>query len=364
MRVLVVDDSTIFRKVVRDALAAEPGVEVVGVAADGRRALEKIDQLQPDLVTLDVEMPELDGLGVLRELHGRSQTPTVIMLSSLTASGAVLTAQSLRLGAFDFILKPGESSLERNVQVLRAELGTRLQLLAARRSESSGSSTAAPNGRASKTNAAEPAQPAKCIVLPSAKVRPRVIAIGVSTGGPAALAKLLPNLPASLPVPVVLVQHMPPMFTKSLAEDLDRSCALSVREATHGDVLQAGTVYIAPGGRQMKIISPEGRPRVEVTDDPPERGCRPSVDYMFRSVSEVYGPSVLAIVLTGMGDDGAAGCRALKQRGARVVAQDQASCVVYGMPRQVVEAGLADIVCPLGEIDGVIQRSLDRGAAS
>lgn len=363
MRVLVVDDSTVFRKVVRDALAAEPEFEVVGVAADGRKALEKIDLLRPDLVTLDVEMPELDGLGVLRELQSRPAPPAVIMLSSLTASGAVLTAQALRLGAFDFILKPSETSLERNVQTLRTKLAERLKVLEKRPAGKSGTGTE-PGGDGGNVAAASAIQPARCVPAPAAKVRPRIVAIGVSTGGPAALAKLLPKLPASLPVPVVVVQHMPPLFTKSMADDLNSSCALSVREALQGEVLQAGTVYVAPGGRQMKIISPEGRPRVEVTDDPPERGCRPSVDYMFRSVSEVYGPSVLAVVLTGMGDDGTAGCRLLKQRGARVVAQDEASCVVYGMPRQVVEAGLADVVCPLGEIDDVIQRSFSRGAVT
>lgn len=365
MRVLVVDDSTVFRKVVRDALAEQPGVEVVGVAPDGRKAIEKIDQLKPDVVTLDVEMPELDGLGVLRELRLRSSSPSVIMLSSLTTTAASLTAQALRLGAFDFILKPNETSLERNIQRLRDELEPKLKLLSA--NTTAGAVNAGPVERAAPTKfvskTPEAATPADRPAFPAGFARPRVIAIGVSTGGPAALHQLLPKLPSDFPVPIVIVQHMPPMFTKSLAEDLDRNCALSVREASDHDALRPGNVYIAPGGRQMQIVSGDTRPEVSITDDPPERSCRPSVDYLFRSVAHVYGPNVLAVILTGMGDDGAAGCRLLKRYGARVAAQDEASCVVYGMPRQVVEGGLADIVCPLQEMHDIMLQCVSKEAS-
>ncbi len=362
MRVLVVDDSTIFRKVVRDALAEQPDVEVVGTAADGRKALEKIDQLKPDLVTLDVEMPELDGLGVLRELRERRSTTKVIMLSSFTSSAATQTTQALRLGAFDFILKPSEPTLDRNVALLRNELEPKIRLLTSahpkseRRAESDAKANDAPNSAA--TGVCCPVQrPA----FPTINVRSRIVAIGVSTGGPATLAELLPKLPTNLPAPVVIVQHMPPMFTRSLAEDLDRNCAINVREASDREPLLPGVAYIAPGGKQMRIESVEGRSEALITDDPPERSCRPSVDYMFRSLAHLYGPSVLAIVLTGMGDDGTLGCRLLKRQGARVIAQDESSCVVYGMPRQVVEAGLADIVCPLREIHEVILRCVNKG---
>jgi two-component system chemotaxis response regulator CheB len=358
MRVLVVDDSTVFRKVVRDALAEQPGVEVVGVAPDGRKALEKIEQLSPDVVTLDVEMPELDGLGVLRELRQRAGGPSVIVLSSFTTTAAALTAQALRLGAFDFILKPSETSLERNVQRLREELEPKIRLLSAKLGEScNGASEQA----TSHTNGAA------CAVerpkFPTANARPKIIAIGVSTGGPAALHELLPKLPADFPTPIAIVQHMPPIFTRSLAEDLDRSCAISVREASDGETLRPGVAYIAPGGRQMQLDSVGGSPTIKITDDPPERSCRPSVDYMFRSVAHLFGPNALAVILTGMGDDGAAGCRLLKRYGAQVAAQDQASCVVYGMPRQVIEAGLADVICPLQDMHDVILRSVCKGVA-
>ncbi|HYO26211.1 MAG TPA: CheB methylesterase domain-containing protein [Lacipirellulaceae bacterium] len=194
--------------------------------------------------------------------------------------------------------------------------------------------------------------------LPGA--RPELIAIGVSTGGPAALAALLPQLPASLGAPVVVVQHMPAVFTKSLADDLNRVTPLCVREARHREPLEAGVVYLAPGGRQMKIAVVHGRAGIRITDDAAERGCRPSVDYLFRSAADCYGAAVLALVLTGMGDDGLLGCRLLKQHGAHIVAQDEASCVVYGMPRQVVNAGLADVVCPLSEMPALILDALAR----
>jgi two-component system chemotaxis response regulator CheB len=360
MRVLVVDDSTLFRKVMRDALAVQPDVEVVGVAGDGRRALEKIEQLAPDLVTLDIEMPELDGLSVLGELRQRKSDAGVIVVSSGTSASAKQTAQALRLGAFDFVLKPSEPSLEQNIARLRAELEPKLRTFAARRGHELAEEThgsAAP-GAAVSRRAPETLSPLSCR-LPN--VAAQIVAIGVSTGGPSALAQLLPRLPSTLPVPIVLVQHMPPVFTRSLADDLSRHCAVAVREAVDGETLRPGTVYIAPGGRQMKLASERGRTTVVITDDPPERACRPSVDYLFRSVAEVYGGSVLAVVLTGMGDDGTAGCAVLKQHGAQIAAQDRDSCVVYGMPRQVAEAGLADVVCPLDEMHDVILSAVAKG---
>jgi two-component system chemotaxis response regulator CheB len=300
----------------------------------------------------------------LRELRQRSSDASVIMLSSLTSTAATLTTQALRLGAFDFILKPNESSLERNVQRLRDELEPKLRIIAGRLGEAGSGAKMGGQSAPVKTTAKGPAaaSPVERPAFPAGSARPRVVAIGVSTGGPAALHELLRKLPASFPVPIVIVQHMPPMFTRSLAEDLDRNCALSVREASDHEILRPGHVYIAPGGRQMQVVSGDGRPEVSITDDPPERSCRPSVDYLFRSVAHVYGPNVLAVMLTGMGDDGAAGCRLLKRYGAQVAAQDQASCVVYGMPRQVVEAGLADLVCPLQEMHDVMLRSVSRGA--
>jgi two-component system, chemotaxis family, protein-glutamate methylesterase/glutaminase len=356
MRVLVVDDSTVFRKVVRDALAAQPGVEVVGVAPDGRRALEKFQQLQPDLITLDVEMPELDGLGVLAELQRLQAEVNVIMVSAATTAAAAQTAQALRLGAFDFIQKPNGPTLERNVELLRAELAPKIAALA----ELAGETHSGADFCSVTPVAVQPF----LTLRPAAPFRgASIVAIGVSTGGPSALSRLLPKLPASFPTPIVIVQHMPPVFTKSLADDLNRNCQLTVKEAVDGEPLVAGVVYIAPGGRQMKLAGSAAAPSVVVTDDPPERSCRPSVDYMFRSVADTFGGQTLAVILTGMGDDGTAGCRVLKRQGAQIAVQDQSSCVVYGMPRQVVEAGLADVVCPLADMHDVILRAVAKGGA-
>lgn len=340
IRILVVDDASVYRKIVRDLLATIPEVEVVGVASNGALALEAIQKLQPDLVTLDFEMPELDGFGVLAEIKRRGLSAGVIMLSSLTKQGADMTMQALRAGAFDFVAKPSNTNLQLSVEALRAELLPKIE--AFRRSLS----------------------PAVKVKLPTEYQhgsrplveRVDVVAIGVSTGGPSTLAQLLAKLPADLPVPVLIVQHMPPIFTKSLAAELNRSCPLEVCEASDGDLICAGHVLFAPGGQHMRIQRTVNGCAIRITDDPPEKSCKPSVDYLFRSVSEVYGRRSLAVVLTGMGDDGVRGCQAIKRQGGAVIAQDQASCVVFGMPRAVIESGLVDTVMPLKDIPSQIVR--------
>ncbi|WP_199193269.1 chemotaxis response regulator protein-glutamate methylesterase [Blastopirellula marina] len=356
MRVLIVDDSTLFRKVVRDALAVCPGVEVVGVASDGKTALEKIDYYRPDLVTLDVEMPVLNGIEVLRELQTRPHRPEVIMLSALTDQGAVCTTQALRLGAFDFVLKPSsQSNIEDSCQQLRSDLLPKVRVLQDR--------------LANRQNRLEErVSDPKDIFVPTPGDKPfdasqaAVVGIGISTGGPAALSNLLPKLPANLGVPLLIVQHMPPMFTKSLASDLNRASKITVCEAEEGQAILPGTAYIAPGGKQMKVVTENGAKVIHITDDPPERSCRPSVDYLFRSIAHEYGRKAMALVMTGMGDDGTLGCRLLKRHGCMVVAQDEKSCVVYGMPRQVVSSGLADKVVPLDQLHEVIQCAGVKGA--
>ncbi len=355
MRVLVVDDSMLFRKVVRDALATEPGIEIVGSASDGRAALEKIAQLKPEVITLDLEMPEVDGLEVLRQLKHQAKPPSVIVISALTDAGATQTAQALKLGAFDFVLKPNGPHLEANRVQLEGELLPKIRLLAEQRQLALHAESSA----------------AKCdLVIPAettAKIPqrpPLIVAIGISTGGPASLHQMLPKLPKDLPVPVVIVQHMPPKFTHSLAVDLDRHCALHVAEAADGERLHAGNVYIVPGGRQTRV---ERHPRgLEfcVNDDPPEKCCKPSVDYLFRSLADQVGERVLAVIMTGMGDDGTVGCQLLKRKGAYVLAQDAATCVVYGMPRQVIEHGLADMIRPLDAIADAIEQSVRTGAVT
>ena len=344
MRVLVVDDSTLFRKVVRDVLHGIPDVEVVGIAANGKLAIEKIDLLKPDLITLDVEMPELDGIGVLRELRSRPSAPAAIMLSSLTDRGAKKTTEALEFGAFDFILKPNGNDLASNTQALRRDLEPRIAAYRASRLKP----TPSPVKQVEQVEQ-ESKYPA-AIDKP-----PQVCLIGVSTGGPAALGKLLPKIQANFPIPVIVVQHMPAVFTRTLAESLNEQCQLKVQEITDGMLVRAGNIYVAPGGKQTRLIPGVPYPAFNVNDDPPELHCRPSIDYLFRYASQVYGGRSLAVILTGMGNDGTEGCRMLKGMGANIVAEHASSCVVYGMPRSVVDAGLANVVKPLNELANTIE---------
>jgi two-component system, chemotaxis family, protein-glutamate methylesterase/glutaminase len=361
MRVLVADDSSLFRRVMTDVLGALPDVEVVGQAPNGKLALQKIRDLRPDLVTLDLEMPELDGLGVLEALRDDPQRPAVIVISAGTHQGGRLTMQALQKGAFDFVTKPATTGAEQSRAALTAELAPRLKALSLRlgvRNIIRGNADRRPVAPQASAPAAS-APPLTSVGQRMARLAggatPDLVVIGVSTGGPNALAALLPALPGQLGVPVLIVQHMPPVFTHSLAESLDSKCALTVREAADGNLVAPNTVLIAPGGRQMRLAcAPDGRWVVQITDDPPENNCRPAVDYLFRSVARHAPGRALAVILTGMGSDGTEGVRLLKQGGCSVLAQDEASCVVYGMPKAVVDAGLADAVLPLTSLAGRI----------
>jgi two-component system chemotaxis response regulator CheB len=367
IRVLVVDDTVTYRKVVSDVLSDVPGVEVVGTATNGKIALGKIEQLRPDLLTLDLEMPEMDGLEVLRHLKSSGSDVGAIMLSAFTADGAKSTMTALGLGAFDFVLKPSGGTLADNIQKLRRNLCPKIEVFGRtrhiralqRRRESP--NVARDNAALPSPQQADVARRMERIVHPAGK--PEVVALGISTGGPQSLTQMLPQLPAGLPVPVLIVQHMPPIFTKSLADDLDKRCALTVREASHGQAVEPGHVLIAPGGKQMKLQRKDGVTTIKITDDPPENSCRPSVDYLFRSVVEVYGKNTLGVIMTGMGSDGAAGCRLMKQRGGTVLVQDEATCVVYGMPREPAEDGTADVIAPLDHIAAEITRLVGKRVA-
>jgi len=367
LRVLVVDDSALYRKVVRTVLEQLPGVEVIGQAQNGKLALERIIADRPDVITLDMEMPELDGLGLLRELRDRKISLSAIMISTLTAAGAQATSQALQLGAFDFVLKPTLPDVAANERQLRADLAPRLEACRlVRRSGPTSRPASLPGataGNASQQRTTLPSRPQFPSSAASLRRTPEIIGIGVSTGGPVALNKLLPLLSSQTP-PLVIVQHMPPIFTKTLADDLNRRCQLEVVEGTQGMTVQAGRAIIAPGGKQMRIVRDERRTYIQITDDPPERNCRPAVDFLFRSIAAEYGAKAWGAILTGMGDDGTLGCRAMKERGAAILAQDEATCVVYGMPRAVAEAGLVDVVGPLDAITGRINESLLVGAAS
>ncbi len=352
-RVLVVDDSVVVRRLVSKALEAKDEVEVVGVAADGAIALVNIERLHPDVVILDVAMPVMDGLTALAEIRQRWPGLPVIMFSTLTTRGAEVTLDALALGASDYVLKPSGSDAAASMTAIRAELLPRIAaLLPLAREARERTSSRVPQrpSRASGTvrKAAGPAQ------------RVDIIAIGVSTGGPTALAELIPSLPGTLPVPIVIVQHMPPMFTKILAERLNGKSELRVAEATDGARIAPRSVWIAPGDRHMEIDERD-RDRLHVYDGAHENSCRPSVDPLFRSVAQRYGANALGIVMTGMGSDGLRGAEHLAAAGARLLVQDEATSVVWGMPGFVSRAGLADAAVPLPLLRSEILRRVAIG---
>lgn len=368
MKVLVVDDSILFRRVMIDVLSHLPHVEVVGQAANGKLAVQKVRELQPDLLTLDMEMPEMDGLAVLNALKAAGNMPAVIVVSSVTKKGGKLTLQALQKGAFDFVTKPAMSSAADSRAALEAELAPRIKALSLR----FGVRTILRSSSPTPTLIAKPSAPVVPRTAPDSvsgrmtrlisRAKPELVLIGVSTGGPNALGVVLPALPR-LGVPVLIVQHMPALFTQTLADSLANKCTLRVREATHREPLEADTVYIAPGGRQMRLApSSEGGKVIQITDDPPENNCRPAVDYLFRSVAHQFPGRAMGVILTGMGSDGALGLKLLKRHGCFVIAQDEASCVVYGMPKAAVDAGVVDEILPLDAIAGRIVAVMRGGA--
>jgi two-component system chemotaxis response regulator CheB len=345
IRVLVVDDSVVIRRLVSYALEPDPAVEVVGSASNGVFALQKIPQLNPDVLILDIEMPEMDGLEMLRRVRRDYPQLRVIIFSSLTDRGAAVTLEALTLGADDYVAKPSNAgSLDRSMARLREDLIPKVKqffLLPKHGGPGTGPEPAHVSGG-----------PLVCqgTVLQSMKVRPQIVVIGVSTGGPAALGTILPELPASFPLPVLVVQHMPPLFTRLLAERLHSTCRLPVEEAIQGAPVAAGKILIAPGDFHLKVTSNGGCVRVCLDQSLPQNFSRPAVDALFASTGEIYGGAVIAVILTGMGQDGLRGVRILKAQGASVLAQDEASSVVWGMPGAVVAAGLADRVLPLDQL--------------
>jgi two-component system chemotaxis response regulator CheB len=366
-RILIVDDSAVMRSLLRAVVCADPGLEVAGTAADGASALSGIALLRPDLILLDVEMPVMDGLMTLRELRRLGHKMPVIMCSSVTQRGATVTLEALAGGASDYFAKPtGQANREAAIKALAQDLVPKIHALTSRdpstlQAQQQGSST----GQGLFSRSPQPG-----MILPSAASRnqaisliPGVLAIGVSTGGPAALEVLLPALPTNFPLPVVIVQHMPELFTRLLAERLDGRCRLRVREVAEGEPVRAGTISIARGNWHLEVLAGAhpGSPRtMHMTQGPLENHCRPSADVLFRSVAAAYGAGVLAVVLTGMGSDGMLGCRAVREYGGAVLAQDQASSTVWGMPGAVTNAGLAHKVLSLNEIAPEILRLVSR----
>jgi len=357
-RVLVVDDASIFRRVISEALAGLPGVEVAGTASNGKVALERLASLKPDLITLDVEMPEMNGIQTLDAMRSAGVKTSVIMLSSCTVRGGKMTMRALEAGAFDFITKPEGGSPHENVTRLRDSLRPMVQALERQREIrtilNGGGAKLSPSATSSPC---PPPRPAGIRAL--GRSGSPIVLIGVSTGGPAALAELVPALPAKLGAPVFIVQHMPPHFTEALAERLQTKSAILIKEAQDGEIAHADCIYLAPGGRHMKLNPGQhGEIVICITDDPPENACRPSVDYLFRSVALHFPGRSIAAILTGMGNDGTEGMRMLKRGGSLTIAQDEASCVVFGMPREAILAGVVDTVVPLGKIAGTIMRAI------
>ncbi len=348
IRVLIVDDAVMVRSRLSKILAADPQIEVAGVASTGQIALAKLSQLHPDVVILDVEMPGLDGLQTLSHIRQLDGHLPVIMFSSMTTTGATATLDALTLGASDYVPKPSHSSHGDDVtQYLQDTLIPKIKALSTKKPE--------------KLSAQSPVSSSPVgsqIRLPRSTAE--IVAIGVSTGGPNALATLLAELPSNFPVPMVIVQHMPPMFTKLLAERLTTKCSLPIREAIKGATLDPGTIWIAPGDYHLSVKKSQGIVQLVIEQTPHQNSCRPSVDVLFESVAKVYDHRALGVILTGMGQDGLRGCQQIHERNGQVLAQDQASSVVWGMPGFVVNAGLADAILPLDQMMSEILRRVNR----
>jgi two-component system chemotaxis response regulator CheB len=357
IRILVVDDSVVVRRMVSDALASDPQLEIAGAAANGKIALAKIPQVNPDIVILDVEMPELDGIGTLVEIRKSLPMLPVIMYSTLTQRGAEATLDALSKGATDYVTKPSNvGSVAQGLECIRMQLIPKIKAICVRVLGFPPSTPVCPTVIA---KAAVPRPP-----VPRREERVDIVAIGISTGGPNALATLMPVFPRDLPVPIVIVQHMPPVFTRLLAERLAVKSQIRVQEGFMGAVLEPGCAWIAPGDNHMVVASDNRRVVLRTHQGPPENSCRPAVDVLFRSVAEVYKPHVLAVEMTGMGQDGLRGCELIREFGGQILAQDQASSVVWGMPGFVANAGLADRILPLDQLGMEIIRRVRVGRGS
>ena len=377
VRVLIVDDSAVMRKIIASALQKEPSIEIAGFAANGLQAIEAIQTCNPDVMTLDIEMPEMDGLTALREIRKENKYLPIIMFSSLTHKGAQAAVMALTAGASDYVGKPVNATggIDDAFKVLETELIPKIIGLAKRvksRREREGQAASAP--KSSILPAAKPlptakplasAKPVASFASKMSKATSGVLAkpaeavcIGVSTGGPEALMQVFGAFNAPISVPIFIVQHMPADFTTLLAARLTATGVTTVKEAEEGEIAEPGIAYIAPGGFHMTLSRPGTKTILHLNTEPPENSCRPAVDVLFRTAAEVYGNGLLAVMLTGMGYDGLKGTQIIKEKGGQVIAQDEATSVIWGMPGAVVQAGLADVVLPIDKItDEIIFRT-------
>lgn len=331
IRVLVVEDSSIMRRLIIDILKNDPEIEVIGSAKTGKEAIEITKTLKPDVITLDIEMPEMDGISALKILRKEVPQVKVIMFSSLTQEGAKATIECLTLGAYDFVPKPSSKSLWESMKKIEENLIPKIK----------------------SVRFLEEFKPIYVAPRIEKKIERgiyKVCGIGVSTGGPQTLLEIIPKLPPNFPAPILIVQHMPPVFTRQLAERLNSLSRLRVKEAEEGEIVKEGEVYIAPGDYHMRVKAEKSLVKIKLHQGPPRNFCRPSVDELFESLAEVYKSNALVLVLTGMGSDGKEGAKKIKNKGGVVLAQDAESSVVFGMPRAVIEAGLADEVLNLSKI--------------
>ena len=356
LRVLIVDDTAMYRKVVTEVLSELPDVEVVGTANNGKIAMSKIASLKPDILTLDIEMPEMNGLDVLSSIRSERYDVGAIVLSTLTHKGGDLTMQALELGAFDFITKPETTSVEESKKQIKNSLSSMFKAFSRRQEikqilEGRLSFFKTQKEPTNKDISGSVIRRMSSIVNSRTK-NAEIVGIGISTGGPKALSQMMPQIPGDINIPILIVQHMPPIFTQSLAKSLNTRCAINVKEAVDGEMIQPNVAFIAPGGKQMKIVAGmDGKDRIiRITDDPPENSCKPSVDYLFRSIAQHYVGRSTGVIMTGMGSDGYSGLTLMKRNGATIIAQDEASCIVYGMPKKPIDNGIVDVIAPLDQI--------------
>lgn len=365
-KVMVVDDSAFMRRVISDIINADNRFETVGTATNGRDALEKVGVFNPDVISLDIQMPIMDGLTMLKKLNKMHKVP-VVMMSTLTKEGATETIEALELGAFDFVAKP-DNIFKVNSDEVKKDLLEKLYqaAIAGEKSVTKFKPSISKTLRSKETLSFKPSTSRKSV---SKKVEKKVaktgkmeklVAIGTSTGGPRALQYVLPYLPADIDAGIVIVQHMPPGFTKSLSERLNQLSEITVKEAEHGDPIVKGTAYIAPGDRHLVVKQSGNSYYIELSDAPKKGAHKPSVDVMMTSITQIKIPKVIGVIMTGMGADGRDGLKDLKSaREVHIIAQDEASCVVYGMPKSVVETGVADEILPLDQLSSAIIKKLE-----